>query len=85
LPDDKLSGFTITGADKNWIPAEAKIVGDTVVVFSTRVASSVAVRYDWATAPQGNLYNKENLPASSFRTDDWSELGAGALNPVVAK
>jgi sialate O-acetylesterase len=85
LPDDKLSGFIITGADKNWVPAQAKIVGDTVVALSTRVASPVAVRYDWSDAPQGNLYNKENLAASSFRTDDWSERGAGVLSPVVAK
>jgi sialate O-acetylesterase len=30
------------------------------------------VRYAWADAPDGaNLYNKEGLPASPFRTDSW--------------
>jgi len=32
----------------------------------------VAVRYAWADNPQGaNLYNKEGLPASPFRTDNF--------------
>jgi len=32
-----------------------------------------AVRYGWANNPEVNLYNKENLPTSPFRTDNWSE------------
>ncbi len=40
-----------------------------MVVSSPQVPNPVAVRYDWANSPQGNLYNKENLPASPFRTD----------------
>jgi len=31
----------------------------------------VAVRYDWCNFPDGNIYNKENLPATPFRTDIW--------------
>ena len=68
LPTDKLLGFFIAGADKNWVPAEAKIDGDTVLVSSPQVAQPVAVRYGWANVPQINLYNKEGLPASPFRT-----------------
>jgi sialate O-acetylesterase len=67
----KLTGFGIAGADQKFVWANAVIDGDTVVVSSDQVAAPVAVRYDWAEAPKGDLYNKEGLPASPFRTDSW--------------
>lgn len=66
---EKLTGFTICGADKQFVPADAVIDGSTVVVSSPAVPQPVAVRYDWANNPVGNLYNKANLPATPFRTD----------------
>lgn len=67
-----LKGFSIAGADKQWHWAMARIDGDRVVVWSPKVAKPVAVRYGWAHNPEDvNLYNKEGLPASPFRTDDW--------------
>ena len=68
----ELTGFAISGADQNWVWGKAQIDGNTVVVSSDRVASPVAVRYGWANNPACNLYNKEGLPASPFRTDDWT-------------
>jgi sialate O-acetylesterase len=65
-----LKGFAIAGADGNWVRAEAKIAGDQVIVSSPDVKDPVAVRYDWADNPDGNLYNGAGLPASPFRTDD---------------
>ncbi len=64
-----LKGFTIAGPDKVFHPAQAKIRGKTVVVTSAAVPEPVAVRYGWANVPEGNLFNKANLPASPFRTD----------------
>ncbi len=66
-----LKGFAIAGADHNFVWAEAKIEGNQVVVWSKDVAKPVAVRYAWADNPVCNLYNKIDLPASPFRTDDW--------------
>ncbi len=66
-----LKGFTIAGADQKFVPAQAKIVGRTVVVRSPEVRDPAAVRYSWAINPDGNLYNEAGLPASPFRTDDW--------------
>ncbi|HTS10984.1 MAG TPA: sialate O-acetylesterase [Candidatus Limnocylindrales bacterium] len=66
-----LKGFSIAGADRKFHWAEARIEGDTLVVSSAAVPSPVAVRYDWADSPEGNLFNEEGLPASPFRTDDW--------------
>jgi len=73
---DALKGFTIAGADKKFVPAQAKIDGNYVVVSSPEVKDPVAVRYSWAINPDGNLYNKAGLPASPFRTDDWPGVTA---------
>ena len=64
-----LKGFTIAGTDKRFVPAQAKIVGDTIVVTSDQVVAPVAVRFGWSNVPDVNLYNQAGLPASPFRTD----------------
>ncbi len=66
-----LRGFAIAGADKTFHWADAQIEGDSVVVSSSEVPDPVAVRYAWADSPPCNLFNKEGLPASPFRTDAW--------------
>lgn len=67
----ELKGFIIAGDDKVWRDAKAEIKGDRVMVSSPEVAKPLAVRYAWAKYPTCNLYNKEGLPATPFRTDDW--------------
>ena len=68
----KLSGFAVAGADKTWHWADASIERGTVLVSSAEVPEPVAVRYAFTMNPSGcNLYNREGLPASPFRTDDW--------------
>jgi sialate O-acetylesterase len=67
---NSLTRFTIAAADRNFVEAEAKIDGDTVLVWSNTVAKPVAVRFGWHQEAQPNLVNKEGLPASPFRTDD---------------
>lgn len=67
--DGELKGFKIAGADKNFVPAKATIEGKTVVVSAEGVTAPAAVRYGWDNVPDVNLYNKEGLPASPFRTD----------------
>jgi sialate O-acetylesterase len=64
-----LTGFVIAGKDGKFVKAEANIVENTVVVRSPEVLNPVAVRYGWANFPVVNLYNREGLPASPFRTD----------------
>lgn len=68
--DKKLTGFAIAGADKNFVWADAVIEGDTIVVSSPVIPNPRHVRYGWAWNPLGNLYNKEGLPAITFRTDE---------------
>jgi sialate O-acetylesterase len=73
-PDSHLEGFAICGEDKKWVWADAKIDGDKVVVWSNQVTAPVAVRYAWAENPTCNLYNGAGLPASPFRTDDFTPV-----------
>jgi len=69
----KLKSFAIAGSDRKFVWAEAKIKGRKVIVRSKDVAHPVAVRYAWANNPtDAKLYNKEGLPASPFRTDNWA-------------
>jgi sialate O-acetylesterase len=71
-----LKRFEIAGADKAWHWADAKVDGtDSVLVSSAEVKTPVAVRYAWASNPEGaNLINSDGLPASVFRTDDWDDV-----------
>ncbi len=71
-PGGKLQRFAIAGEDRKWVWADAVIEGDTVVVSSPQVAAPVAVRYAFASNPEGaNLYNRAGFPAAPFRTDKW--------------
>ena len=70
-PDSELEGFAICGTDKKWVWANAKIDGDSVIVWSDNVQAPVAIRYGWADNPTCNLFNGAGLPASPFRTDDF--------------
>ncbi len=71
LEGKALTHFTIAGKDKNFVEAKAVIDGNTVVVSSEQIAKPAAVRFGWGNADMTNLANKEGLPASSFRTDNW--------------
>jgi len=68
---EELGEFAIAGSDKKFVWAKARIEGDKVVVWSDEVTAPQYVRYAWADNPvHPNLYNKEGLPASPFRTDN---------------
>jgi sialate O-acetylesterase len=68
-----IKGFSIAGPNKKFHWAKAELINEnTVAVYSDEVPNPVAVRYGWADNPDDvNLYNKEELPANPFRTDDW--------------
>ncbi|MBX2842745.1 MAG: beta galactosidase jelly roll domain-containing protein [Flammeovirgaceae bacterium] len=67
-----INGFELAGEDKKFYFAKAKLEGNDIIVWTEMVKSPMAIRYGWADNPNDlNLYNKENLPATPFRTDDW--------------
>ena len=63
-----LKGFEIAGSDRKYLPAQARIDGQSVVVSSSQVTGPVYVRYSWSDVPDGNLYNAAGLPASPFES-----------------
>ena len=71
-----LKGFAVCGEDQKFFWADAEIDDDKVIVSSPHVAKPVAVRYGWADYPVVNLWNREGLPASPFRTDDFPMITA---------
>jgi sialate O-acetylesterase len=64
-------GFAVAGEDRKWVPATARIEGETLAISSPGVPRPVAARYAWANFIECNFTNGAGLPASPFRTDDW--------------
>lgn len=62
-----LHGFEVAGEDGRFVPAEARIDGDSVVVGAGAIEKPMFVRYAWANdALAANLYNADGLSASTF-------------------
>jgi len=75
---NELKYFEIAGSDKKFVWAQAKIENNEIIVWNDKIKNPVAVRYAWADNPEGcNLYNKDGLPASPFRTDNWDGITKG--------
>ena len=69
---DSLKHFAIAGANKKFAWAKAVIKDRKIVVWSSEISNPVAVRYAWGNNPKGvNLYSKNHIPISPFRTDNW--------------
>ncbi len=73
----ELTHFAIAEKDKDFVPAKAVIEGSTIVVSNPDVADPVDVRFGWNNSAEPNLFNKEGLPASPFRTDDRKNVTSG--------
>jgi len=79
-------GFAVCGEDKKWAWAEGKIVGpDKVEVSSKTVANPIAVRYAWSDNPVCNLYSKEWLPVTPFRSDTFPMITDPKTPKLAAK
>lgn len=80
--DGAVKGFVIAGEDQKWLPANARIEGNTVIVSNPDVPKPVAVRYAWGCNPEWSLTNGAGLPASPFRTDAWKIIPAADKAPA---
>jgi len=63
--------FYIAGDDQKFMPATAKVDGNTVVVWNDNLKKPVAVRFGFSSSAMPNLFSKEGLPVNLFRTDTW--------------
>ncbi|WP_295116997.1 sialate O-acetylesterase [uncultured Chitinophaga sp.] len=70
IKGDTLKEFFVAGADKNFVQATGKVKGNTITL-SSPVKEPVAVRFGFTNMGEGNLFSKEGLPATPFRTDNW--------------
>jgi sialate O-acetylesterase len=66
---NKLTGLKIADASMKFVDADYEIKGSTLIAFNKDIAKPAAVRFAFTNTDSSNLYNKEGLPASSFRTD----------------
>jgi sialate O-acetylesterase len=70
-----VKGVAICGEDKKWVWATAKIIGnDKLEVSAAGVAKPVAVRYAWSDNPVCNLFSKDGLPVTPFRSDNFEMI-----------
>lgn len=75
---EPLRGFYIAGADRRWVPAQARFDGDRIVLSSAAVPAPVAARYAWVNNPsEANIVGGDGLPLPPLRTDDWPLESAG--------
>ena len=70
---DGETNFIIAGKDQKFVKAQVKVDGKKLIVYSPDVKEPAAVRYAWSNKGEATLFNKELLPASTFRTDNWDE------------
>jgi sialate O-acetylesterase len=77
-------GFAVCGKDRVWRWATGKVIApNKVEVSSDQVVAPIAVRYAWADNPVCNLFSKDGLPVTPFRTDDFDMTTKP--KPVAAK
>ncbi len=69
--DKNVTGFYIAGADKVFVPADVKLEKDRIIVSSKQVKEPIAIRFAFSNTAISNLFSKEGLPVTPFRTDDW--------------
>lgn len=74
-------GFVLAGTDQKFYWADARIIStDTVELSCAKVKEPVAARYAFGSyIPWANLFNKEGIPAATFRTDNWTWEGENAV------
>ena len=65
------TNFIIAGEDRIFKKANVKVEGNKLVMDNPEITKPIAVRYAWSNISEATLFNKKELPASSFRTDDW--------------
>jgi sialate O-acetylesterase len=71
-----LTHFSIAGEDQKFVPAEATVDGEFILVHAADVPKPVAVRFGWDESAEPNLVNASGLPASPFRTDNFPAVTA---------
>ena len=84
LSKDAKNNFIVAAADHVFYPANVKIIGSSMELWSPKVKTPQAARYAFTNIAEATLFNSSGLPASSFRTDNWDIITENAvLKPFV--
>lgn len=70
----RASEFYIAGKDRLFLPADVKIKKDRIIVSNKQVPDPVAVRFGFSNTAMANLFSREGLPVTPFRTDKWDTV-----------
>lgn len=65
--------FLVSGADKNFVKADAKIKGNTIILSSKLIKNPTAVRFCFNDSTRADVFNSVGLPMAPFRTDNWDK------------
>ena len=78
------NAFAIAGRNRKWHWAKAEIKGKTIILSAKEINEPIAARYAWAMNPSRRnlIYNREGIPASPFRTDDWPLFDVKKDKPI---
>lgn len=68
---EKLQGCFLSGSEENWVPADGRIEGNTLLIWNKKLKNPEYVRFGFGNATVGNLFNGFGLPVVPFRTDDF--------------
>jgi sialate O-acetylesterase len=67
---DQALGFSIAGADNKFHTATARLVGNNQIEVSSKsILEPIKVSYGWSKNPVVNVYDRNGLPLTPFRTD----------------
>ena len=66
--------FLISGSNQQFLPAEVKLEKDRIIVSNKHINEPVAVRFSFSNMGTSNVFNKEGLPITPFRTDHWEVI-----------
>ena len=67
--DGEIKGFEIGAEENKFVAAKARVKGKKVILSSdSLMLNPTNVRYGWGNCMEVNLFNKEGLPASPFRS-----------------
>jgi len=64
-----LRGFEVAGENEMFYPAQTKLNGNTIELWSDEVPNPKHVRYGWSAYTDANLINEAGLPASTYTTE----------------
>lgn len=60
--------FEISGPDGNFLPANARIEGNTILLWHDDIPQPVAARYFWKKYAVPNIFTRDQRPIAPFRT-----------------